>query len=246
LRNRPFHPRACADRQRTSGHPQDRWLATATAPTRLQAVHWFLGCLLIAPVATLAQTPASTDAAQDRSQKQSDSVYRWIKMHSEPIRKPEAAPKPRPKAEVAPQAARKPEAAPASPIEPAPAVEARIDAPNATAAPAPTLETASPSAPTTVAAAPATPVVAEVENMDLRPIRQPQPVVPRELRSGVATGRVMLSFTVQTDGSVAETTVVRTTNRRLSKPALDAVSQWRFEPIRTARAVQVEIEFNLQ
>jgi protein TonB len=244
LRNRPFHPRACADIQRASGQPQDRWLAAATAPTRPQAVHWLIGCLLIAPLAALAQTPASTDAAQDRSQKQSDSVYRWIKMHSEPIRKPEAAPKPRPKVEAAPVATRKPEAAPASPSEPAPTVEPPIDVPSATAVPAPPPEAAS--APASVAAAPAAPAVVEAEDGDLRPIRQPQPEIPRELRTSVVTGRVMLSFTVQTDGSVAEATVVRTTNRRLAKPALDAVSQWRFEPIRTARAVQVEIEFNLQ
>jgi protein TonB len=245
LRNRPSHPRACADLLRVSGHPQDRRLAAAIDPTRPQAVRWLVGCLLIAPLVALAQTPASTDAAQDRSQKQSDSVYRWIKMHSEPVRKPEAPPKPRPKAEPAPQAARKPEAAPAtSPVEPTPAVEARMDVPSTTAVPAPPQEAAS--APASVATAPATPAVVEAEDMDLRPISQPQPEIPRELRTSVVTGRVMLSFTVQTDGTVAETTVVRTTNRRLAKPALDAVSQWRFEPIRTARAVQVEIEFNLQ
>lgn|GEM_PF-1309829 len=243
MRQPPSHPRVRADHDHAPGHPRDRLLAAAFRPARLTHACCLAACLLAATAA--AQTPASTDAAQDRSQKQSDSVYRWIKIHSEPARKSEAIPKPRPKAEAAQQAARKPDA-PSSPSEPAPIADTRLDAPTTAAVSAPAPEAASASAPVPAATTAPAPAVAEAEDMDLRPISQPQPEIPRELRTSIATGRVMLSFTVETNGSVTDAAVVRTTNRRLSKPVLEAVSQWRFEPIRTARAVQVEIEFNLQ
>ena len=57
---------------------------------------------------------------------------------------------------------------------------------------------------------------------------------------------MVVSFTVQPDGTVAEPSVVSYTNRKLGKPAMDAVSKWVFEPVRSARTVQVEIAFNAQ
>lgn len=82
--------------------------------------------------------------------------------------------------------------------------------------------------------------------MALRPLSQPEPRVSRALGDEVSHGKVILSFTVQPDGSVVDAAVVKSSHRRLNRPALEAVSQWRFEPIRTARATQVEIEFNIQ
>lgn len=97
-------------------------------------------------------------------------------------------------------------------------------------------------------AAPAAPEV-ETSNEpdgDLKIISQAQPEFPRELRTAISHGKVIVSFTVQPDGTVAEPSVVSYTNRKLGKPAMDAVSKWVFEPVRSARQVQVEIAFNAQ
>lgn len=210
------------------------------------------------PAFSQTTTPSanSTDAAQERSQRQSDSVYRWIRLHAEPARKPEV-PKPRGRPEGNAAAPRKPDARPTNTTtEPqqAAAEAAAQSSPQDTevatdsqAAVVPAMQSASAppatsnDAPAAVASAP----VVEVE-IDLKPLFQPQPEIPRDMRASIANGRVVLGFTVQPDGTVIEASILRTTNRRLGKPALDAVSQWRFEPIRVARTAQVEIEFNLQ
>lgn len=249
MRHPPSHPRARADDNPTSGHPRQRLSASLTrhACRGLTAVCSAAWLLHGAPAQ--AQTPANADAALERSQKQSDNVYRWIKLHAEPPRKPEPGAKPRPRADATAQVPRRSDARMGQP-EAATATEAAAtegltvqDTAQELAASAAPVAAASAAAPATPPAAAA--VAAEVEK-ELRPLSQPQPEIPRELRNAIANGRVLLSFTVQPDGSVAQASVLNSTNRRLAKPALDAVSQWRFEPIRTARAVQVEIEFNLQ
>jgi len=241
-------------------------LRTPSIPTWLVTVksrlHQGLTTCCIAAWATLfatplgAQTPTGSDAAaQERSQKQSDSVYRWITMHAEPKRKSDANAKPRPKPEAPAPTVRKPEIR--STATESPAITETVSTPNAQPAPISASAVVAPiaaaSAPASAPAAIPVPeehVVAAAEEDEeeepLRAIAQPQPEIPRELRTSVVTGRVIVGFTVQPDGTVAEAAIVRATNRRLSKPALDAISKWRFQPIRTARAVQVEIEFNLQ
>lgn len=81
---------------------------------------------------------------------------------------------------------------------------------------------------------------------DLKIISQAQPEFPRELRTSISHGKVVVSFTVQPDGTVTEPTVVSYTNRKLGKPATDAVAKWLFEPVRIPRTVQVEIAFSDQ
>jgi protein TonB len=206
------------------------------------------------PVFAQSPLPAATVAeasALERSQRQSDNVYRWIKLHAEPQRKAEPA-RVRPKPESTGAVARKPDTSQteaAVPQDP-PETLAGVDKP-VTSAQAEALLEAAPTgagvATSATAAAQLTPAapVPEVE-VALRAIAQPQPEFPRELRSTVTQGKVVMAFTVQPDGSVSEPTVLNTTNRKLSKPALEAVAKWRFEPIRIARVAQVEIAFDLQ
>lgn len=212
-----------------------------------------LACLGALTWAT-AHTPAfsqtsphsanSTDAAHERSQRQSDNVYRWIKLHAESTRKPESV-KPRTKPENGAVVTRKPDTRDAAgTAQPTQVTSEEAPTPSDVVAANPAPDIAATPTPPAALASEASAAVAEVEP-DLKPISQPQPDIPRDLRAGIANGRVMLSFTVQPDGSVTEPSVVRASNRRLGKPALEAVSQWRFEPIRIARAAQVEIEFNL-
>lgn len=203
--------------------------------------------------AVCAQTPAPASApragasAPAAAPQPAYSVYRWITLQADKPRKTDNTPKARPKTEVATPAPRKPEA------QPAPAIIERVE-PEVAATPAPEPEPTMAAQPvSTPASAPepvqiasvAAPAVVE-EEVPLHALSQPEPDIPRSLRDSGTGGKVMLSFTVQPDGSVADAAVVSSSNRRLNRPAIDAVSQWRFAPIRVARATQVEIEFNLQ
>lgn len=210
----------------------------------LGALVWATAYTPVYAQSTSPTTGATEVSAQERSQRQADSVYRWIKLHAEPPRKADTA-RIRPKQESPGVTSRKPEARPAElvPLQNVPEETASAQAETILqesptgAGVATSAEAASPTAPETP--------VTDVE-ITLKAIAQPQPEFPRELRNTVTNGKVMLTFTVQPDGSVSEPLVLNTTHRKLSKPALDAVSQWRFEPIRMARVAQVEIEFAVQ
>jgi protein TonB len=144
-----------------------------------------------------------------------------------------------------PPTAKKPEAKPpaadalpASPVatDTAAAPASAPAAPPVAAAPPP------PAAPTIAAAAPE-PDDDEPALAPLRPIAVVEPTIPRELRNEPINATVVLRFTVQPDGSVATPQIVTGNNRRLNRSAIDAIAQWRFEPIQTARLTQVEFEF---
>jgi TonB family protein len=58
-------------------------------------------------------------------------------------------------------------------------------------------------------------------------------------------GEVQVRFVVLPDGSVSEPSVVSSSNARLNASAMEAISHWRFAPIRKAQAGIVEMAFNL-
>ncbi|HNV58704.1 MAG TPA: TonB family protein [Rhodoferax sp.] len=218
----------------------------------------WLGAIVWATAYTpvCAQSPdpaakAAQSSAMERSQRQADNVYRWIKLHADAPRKVDPT-RVRPKNESPNLLAGKldnPSAEPVSPQTPPPNL-AEVDMP-ITSAQAEALLEQSPTGAgvttrvdTALAPAPVAPVP-EVETA-LKAIEQPQPEFPRDLRNTITQGKVLLAFTVQPDGTVSAASVLSATNRKLSKPALEAVTRWRFEPIRMARATQVEIAFDLQ
>lgn len=63
-----------------------------------------------------------------------------------------------------------------------------------------------------------------------RPIRQPAPVYPPELRRAGIEGTVVLMFHVRSDGSTAKITVTKSDNPGFNEQAIRAVRRWRFEP----------------
>jgi TonB family protein len=196
---------------------------------------------------------ASEPSAMERSQRQSDNVYRFIKQFADTPRKPDPAAV-RPKADVAaPAPVRRPDtqtlAAPASTLAAQPEVATAAptgDANTTPAAPAQTASVAPPAATPEATAAVAAQVPAAEEEEELQLIEQVQPEFPRGLQTTADNGKVTVAFTVQPNGTVSEASVVTASHRRFGKPARDAVAQWRFAPIKTARAVQVEIAFKMQ
>lgn len=191
----------------------------------------------------------------ERSKRQSDNVYKFIKQFADTPRKPEAAPA-RPKVDAvaapAPAPVRRPDtqsvATPAGSTLPQPdATPTAGTAGNTNSAPAQASIAPTPVATPEPAAAPAASAVAAVEEEEddeLQLIAQVDPVYPRGLQGAPESGKVTVALTVQPDGRVSETSVVTASHRRFGKPAADAVAQWRFAPIKTARTVRVEIAFN--
>jgi TonB family protein len=71
------------------------------------------------------------------------------------------------------------------------------------------------------------------------------PQFPAALLRSMRAGKVQLRFTVQPDGSVADATVVNSSNSRLNPAALAAVAQWRFAPLRKSQSAIVDLGFDL-
>lgn len=83
-----------------------------------------------------------------------------------------------------------------------------------------------------------------------RPLFQPPPDYPAELRRKRVEGTVYIVFVVDKNGRVVNPTVQSSSNPALEGPALQAVRRWRFEPgRRRGQAVQfkmrVPITFNV-
>lgn len=208
-----------------------KWCAAASIMTAVALPGW-------------AQTPASTEQARERSQRQSDNVYRWIKFFADQPKRRSPNTKLRAKPDE-PSLAQKPEIQPPlADTAPASPVINTAETPATAAATLPVEEATQPPAAQAIAVA-TDPVPAEVEPTiaPLRPISIVEPTIPREMRHDPISAKVLLSFTVQPDGSVATPQVVAGNNRRLNRSAIDAIAQWRFEPIQTARLTQVEFEF---
>ncbi len=64
----------------------------------------------------------------------------------------------------------------------------------------------------------------------VKPQGRVTPVYPKELREQGITGEVVVSFIVDENGKVTSAEIFRSSDPRFNKAALDAVSQWRFEP----------------
>ncbi len=67
-----------------------------------------------------------------------------------------------------------------------------------------------------------------------RPVFQPPPEYPVELRRQLLNGTVFVLFLVGTDGRVSHAKIQKTTDPVFESAALAAVKRWRFEPGRRA------------
>lgn len=79
----------------------------------------------------------------------------------------------------------------------------------------------------------------------LRPVSAPDPVYSEAARKGKIQGTVVLAVAINESGSVDAVKVVRSLGHGLDESAMDAVKQWKFEPIDkngNPIAVQIEVE----
>ncbi len=168
--------------------------------------------------------------------------------------RPAEAPRPaaRPVAEaVAAPGSSQPTAAPApAGREPTPVVAAAPETPAPAVAPAPagppesavaTVEvSATPRSDSLAAAAPAVEPEPELAALKLASVVEPE--MPRRL-IGKVRGEVQVhvAFTVQADGRVADAAVRRSSHPPMDAAILEAVRQWRYEPIAAARPHEVQL-----
>jgi protein TonB len=126
------------------------------------------------------------------------------------------------------------EAAPSSsPSAPGPKAK-----PGAEAEPAPASELASNALQTSVLVAMPTPSAA------LQLADYVEPTLPDRLRGRLqGDGLVVVHFTVNPDGSVADASVLSSSDGVLDPIALDAVRKWRYRPISAAQAHAVQLVF---
>jgi TonB family protein len=219
---------------------------------------------------TTSATPAGVDETKipDWVKKQADNPVKWIiQQENKPKAKTAVEEKAITKKAVAKKAGRAEEEAVVATPAPAP-ITTTVRA----AAPASAGASASPS--TNITAKPAeepaavaveAPAVAPIPAVaalapppepkapppplieELVPINQPQPVLNREvLQAGIRSGRVLVSFTVNTDGSVKDPAVTETSDRLLNRSVIAAVKQWVYKPINKPQTKTVEIAFQLE
>jgi protein TonB len=82
-------------------------------------------------------------------------------------------------------------------------------------------------------------------------ITRVEPIYPPIAVQAFITGTAILEATVDEQGAVEDVRVLRSAGAVLDKAALDAVRQWRYEPlllngIRTRFILTVVLSFNLQ
>jgi TonB family protein len=83
------------------------------------------------------------------------------------------------------------------------------------------------------------------EDTPLMVVQEVEPDFPIAIVRRQKKGNVVMSFVVQRDGSVAQIEVVKTTNPFLNRAAIQALSQWRFQPLSRPQTATVEMGFDL-
>ncbi|MFT3782196.1 MAG: energy transducer TonB [Nibricoccus sp.] len=75
-------------------------------------------------------------------------------------------------------------------------------------------------------------MIRDVSELEVKPkpIKRVQPLYPAELKANKISGEAVVSFVVDTDGTVKNIRVERTTEQAFGEAAVAAVAEWKFEP----------------
>lgn len=193
------------------------------------------------PIAAHAQAAASRDPdAAARAAREANNPLRVIieasKLKSRAAETPPARPvvaKP-----AAPVPAPVPVAAKAAPV----AVVAASQPVAEPAAIVPVVARAEPAPPMLSVPAPVVPVPKPAAPLPLRLAQMVEPTLPPAvLRRMLNDVEVVVGFTVNADGSVANVAVRSSPMKSLDAPVIDAISQWRYEPIGEPRGHAVQL-----
>lgn len=64
------------------------------------------------------------------------------------------------------------------------------------------------------------------------PVRTVAPEYPQNLKAQNVSGLVMIKCTIDEQGNVGETSVVKSSNEQFDRFATDAIKKWKFKPAR--------------
>lgn len=79
------------------------------------------------------------------------------------------------------------------------------------------------------------------------PVRTPPPKYPEQLKREGVSGMVVVNVIIETDGTVAEVEVRKSTNSDFEAPALEAVKNWRFRPAKKdGQAIRTKVALPLK
>lgn len=172
---------------------------------------------------------SAKDAAASREAAQRAAAVRAVATAS-----PTAAGRPAPEASAPALAS----AAPAVPPEAPPQAQLM-------AAATPSAQPVLPPPAALAARAPAPAPAPAEEEEQLKLLERVEPEFPHRLLQDRG-GSVTVRFTVQPDGSVRSVEALKSSNSRLVRGVVDAVSRWRFAPIAQARSAVVEVGFKAE
>lgn len=200
-------------------------------------------------------------APSEALQRQALGPYRMILRNAAPPSKPRAVAAhavsaPTANLATAPRASSpKPVPAP-EPSQPASATEAAVaDEAPVTPIAAPTVQAieapvapadATPSQPVAIAAktSPAPPPAAKPTKTALVLLKNDPPTLSGPLAREGPSGIVRVAFNVNPDGSTGDLKIATSNNRRLNGAVLAAISKWRYQPIDSVQAAEVEVVFS--
>lgn len=201
------------------------------------------------PAASAPSTPdakpadAQTRAAMERAQRMADNPMRAILEAAKIRRRPGEG-----EADAAAardDAATRNAVAPAAPA-PTPVLSASQLAPAATLAVAP-LKAAAPFAGLTPVAQPLPEIAALPPAAPPKLLSMVEPAVPsRVLEQNPRVGEVSADLSLRADGSVAEVVLLTQVPRAWRRYLIEALQQWRYEPMAAARTHRVQLVFDKQ
>ncbi|MEO6280559.1 TonB family protein [Roseateles sp.] len=86
----------------------------------------------------------------------------------------------------------------------------------------------------------------EEEDPPLVVVHQVEPEFPISILRRQKKGGVVVRFVVQPDGSVTQPEIVKSTNPYLNPYAIQAVAQWKFQPLPREQSAMAELNFDLR
>jgi TonB family protein len=211
--------------------------------------------------AVLAQTDPPVDPrsaeAEVRAKQEGEKIYKWIKLQTEPPKRPAeakpaqaAAPKPAAPAKAvaaerklpAPVVAAAAASAPANDKSAAAKAEGKADP----VAETPRTEAAGAASAAAAAVATAPAATTPEDDSPLVLVHQVEPDYSPALKRRLQKGWVQVRFEVQPDGSVVQPEIQSSSHVKLNAAALQAVAQWKFQPVRRTQYGIVELNFDIE
>jgi len=226
-------------------------LGTMAAAHKARRLGVIAGSMLLALAYTAAHGQATPpagnsldNAPSEAARRAAMSPYRFILQHAATPRKPPAAPATPPTAAAAPEAKK----AASPPVQQAAAQPSAAQTVRALepAAPAVQPQPAAPpppSVPDTAIAAISRQPTEPAPRLEIIPIRTEEPRLPPALIREQPKGTVKIAFDIQHDGTVRDVKVVSSTNRSLNRPTVEAVQNWKFEPVDAVLTVETEVVY---